>query len=139
MSLISICLFGDILSAQDIATTASLSGIVRDDLDSSYTIPNVDIYLKKSNGQLVAKTSTDFKGYYLIDNLKPGKYYLECQSYGYYSIKVWKPIHFVSGDSKIKDLEMRDKNKEPPRKKWKDVLSMVPAAALLLVGMVALF
>lgn len=136
VGLLLLCLFVKPIFAQD--STAVLTGMITDDLDSAASMYDAVIFLKKGNGKVVKTITADYNGTYKMENIRPGRYYLECEANGYHSGKVWRGLRFKEGDIIQQDFALRDKLKKSPKNKWKDLATITPASILLLVGILAL-
>ena len=150
LGLLLMCLIGTVLKGQvgekkDSIDTkvktfeyASISGVIRDDIDTSETLYYATVQLKNWFGDTIAATRTDSAGRFRIGGIVPGRYYIDCMHYYYYPVKM-KRQQFKAGQELELNVKMRNRKADTPKPpKWKTILSWVPAAVLAVVALSSL-
>ncbi|MCS7250744.1 MAG: carboxypeptidase-like regulatory domain-containing protein [candidate division WOR-3 bacterium] len=80
------------------AGVGAISGIVTDSLTGN-PIPNARVNARKMNGQGCGMAVTDENGYYIIQNLTPGPYMVNCHARNYYPKHYPNPVEVVAGQT----------------------------------------
>ncbi len=80
------------------ANEGAISGVVTDSITGN-PIPNAQVNARKINGHGCGMAVTDENGYYIIQNLAPGLYMVNCHAQNYYPKHYPEPVEVVAGQT----------------------------------------